>query len=219
MERRIVTSALCLALSACLFAEETEEVATGGPPPLELGEVELRRPAGSGEPHLHVAPSGDVLLTWLEPVEEGRHALMLATRRDGAWSEPIRVRTSERFFVNWADFPSAVAMADGTLAVHWLERVAEAPYAYHVMISVSRDGGATWSEPIRAHRDDSATEHGFVSMVPWEEGAALVWLDGGRMAADARAGAMSLRFTTVGPDGATGGETELDDRTCECCQT
>jgi hypothetical protein len=33
------------------------------------------------------------------------------------------------------------------------------------------------------------------------------------------AGAMSVRFTTIAPDGALGEDILIDDRTCECCQT
>ena len=211
---------------------------------LEMGDVEVRRSEGSGEPHLFATPDGVALLTWLEAVaadappgsETGpspsrTHALQLATRRDGAWSEPITIRESDRFFVNWADFPSAVRLADGTIVAHWLEKVADAPYAYHVMLSLSRDGGLTWSEPRPAHRDDSPTEHGFVSLIPWEDGAAVVWLDGRAMwnpdapvedgggAEYETRGDMSLRFTTVAADGTLGPDLLLDDRTCECCQT
>ena len=38
------------------------------------------------------------------------------------------------------------------------------PYAYHVMVSTSRDRGRTWTAPRRLHDDTSATEHGFVAV-------------------------------------------------------
>jgi len=114
-------------------------------------------------------------------------------------------------------------MTGGTIAVHWLERVAAAPYAYHVMLSLSSDDGATWTDPVRLHDDDSPTEHGFVSMVPWEDGAAVAWLDGQAMrppeGAGGEWGAMTARFRTLLPDGQLGAEVVLDARTCECCQT
>ena len=185
---------------------------------LRLGEVEFERPLPSGEPSLSVRSDGRAVLTWIEP-EDGVPALRLAIRGDGGWSAPRTVWASETMFVNWADFPSSVEMTDGTLAVHWLERVAEAPYAYHVMLSLSSDGGLTWTEPFRAHDDDSPTEHGFVSMVPWRDGAGLTWLDARAMAGDSGGGAMSLRFRSLAPDGRLGPEVLLDDRTCECCQT
>lgn len=197
---------------------------------LEAGDVEFDRPAPSGEPYLSVGAGGRAILTWIEP-EEGVPALRLAIRGEDGWSAPRTVWASEEMFVNWADFPSSVEMRDGTLAVHWLEKVADAPYAYHVMLALSSDDGMTWTEPFRAHDDASPTEHGFVSMVPWGDGAGLTWLDARAMAGDAGGGehvaggggggrgAMSVRFRTLAPDGHLGPEVLLDDRTCECCQT
>ena len=189
---------------------------------LDVSGVEFEGPAGSGEPNLHATSDGDLLLTWLEPAADGVWRLRLAVRNEDGWSEPVTVRESDRFFVNWADFPSSVQMAGGEIAVHWLEKTAAAPYAYHVMLSISSDGGATWSEPFRAHDDESPTEHGFVSIVPWQDGAALTWLDGRAMSGghDGEGeGAMSARFRTFLPDGRLGAEVVLDGRTCECCQT
>ena len=114
--------------------------------------------------------------------ENGREALRLAVRAAGQWSEPRTIVTSDSFFVNWADFPSLVALADGAWIAHWLARVPGGVYAYHVRLAVSRDRGATWSRPITVHRDRTAQEHGFVAMVPWDDTtAALVWLDGREM--------------------------------------
>ncbi len=197
---------------------------------LQSGDVEFERPFPSGEPHLAVGAEGRAILTWIEP-EEGVPALRVAIRGEGGWSAPRTVWASEAMFVNWADFPSAVEMSDGTLAVHWLEMVGDAPYAYHVMLALSADDGMTWTEPFRAHDDESPTEHGFVSMVPWRDGAGLAWLDGRAMmgaggggehmaeGGGAARGAMSVRFRTLAPDGRLGPEALLDDRTCECCQT
>ena len=215
----------------CGQPSETASDSTIEPTGIELGEVEFQRPAGSGEPHLSTASDGTALLSWLEPIDSETDALLLAVRTGGTWSEPRTIREGDSFFVNWADFPSAVQLENGMIVAHWLEWVADSPYAYHAMLSWSRDGGETWSDPMPAHRDDSPTEHGFVSIVPWEDGAAVVWLDGRAMGAPApRAGEggerrpgprgdMSLRFTTLDSDGELGPELLLDGRTCECCQT
>ena len=216
-----------LAVAAVLFgcAGEAERQMS-----LESGDVEFERPSPSGEPSLALGAEGRAILTWIEP-EDGVAALRLAIRDGGGWSAPRTVWASEAMFVNWADFPSSVEMPDGTLAVHWLEKVADAPYAYHVMLALSSDDGMTWTEPLRAHDDESPTEHGFVSMVPWRDGAGLTWLDARAMAGESgggehvggeggvERGAMSVRFRTLAPDGRLGPEVLLDDRTCECCQT
>jgi len=190
------------------------------PPPA----VEFSAPPGSGEPNLTRTPDGAAALTWLEPVGEGRHALLVAVRSAGQWSAPRTIVTSDSFFVNWADFPSLVALEDGAWIAHWLARVPGGVYAYHVRLAVSRDRGATWTSPITAHADAAPQEHGFVSMVPWDDStAALVWLDGRDMAlagpTEEAQGDMTLRSRTVTTGGVLGPEALLDGRTCECCQT
>jgi hypothetical protein len=200
-------------------------VACGGgqaapPPPA----IEFARAAGSGEPNLTLAPDGTPILTWLERVDERRHELRVAVRTAGRWSEPATITASDSFFVNWADFPSLLALGDGSWIAHWLARVPGGVYAYHVRLAVSRDRGVTWTGPITAHDDRSAQEHGFVAMVPWDDStAALLWLDGREMQlagpADEAKGDMTLRFGTVTSGGRLGEEALLDRRTCECCQT
>lgn len=202
---------VCLAATAC--SSEWR---------FETGAVELALPAGSGEPSLHATNTGEAVLTWHEPLDGNRSALRLAVRTGAEWSTAVTVAERDNFFVNWADFPSFVELEDGTWAVHWLEKVAPAPYAYHVKLATSRDRGQTWSAPIVPHRDDSPQEHGFVSMVALPDGGmALIWLDGRNMVEGhgAHGGDMSLRATTIAAGGSLGEDVLLDDRTCECCQT
>lgn len=223
MIRHLLAGTVCFALLAC---------EPGGR--FQVSPIEFTGAPGSGEPNLAVTPAGEVALTWFELRGEGDHALMLAVRSKGSWREPVTVVEKRDFFVNWADFPSFVALGDGTWAVHWLEKSGPGTYAYHVKVALSSDRGATWSEPIVPHRDRSETEHGFVSMVPFgANGAGVVWLDGRNMRAgeageagvaesDAHgmgSGAMTVRFTNLAADGSVGPDVLLDDRACECCQT
>jgi hypothetical protein len=203
-----------------------------GAPTFSLGQVEFAAPAGSGEPNLYATADGRVVMSWLQQTGDGRHALRVAVRSGGQWGEPRTVAESDAFFVNWADFPSILELPDGAWAVHWLQKTAGSRYAYHVQVAISTDKGATWSKPVTPHRDRSPTEHGFVSMVPWQDGVGLIWLDGRAMGGEGAAsagagggsdheprGAMTVRFTTIGAGGSLGNEVLLDDRTCECCQT
>jgi hypothetical protein len=174
-------------------------------------------PPGSGKPFLTRAGRDQLLLTWFEPRPDRRYALRIATRTGTRWSEPRTVLESDRFVVNWADFPSVVETDQGTWVVHWLEKTEAKSYAYHVKLSTSRDEGRSWSAPITAHADRSATEHGFVAMVPTPPGGvAIAWLDGGAMTDSS--GAMSVRSATLRSDGTVANEQVLDRRTCECCQ-
>jgi len=186
--------------------------------------AEFSGPPSSAQPNLARTPDGAAVLTWHEQVTGKRYALRLAVRSAGAWSDPRTIVESDSFFVNWADFPSLVALADGAWLVHWLARVPGGVYAYHVRLAVSRDRGITWTRPITVHRDRSPQEHGFVAMVPSDDStAALVWLDGREMKSAGESheseGDMTLRFGTVTSSGRLGPERMLDARTCECCQT
>lgn len=174
-------------------------------------------PAGSRTPFLAPTADGGLLLTWFEPEGDSAFALRIARRGPAGWSTPATVASHRPFFVNWADFPSAVETSTGAWVVHWLEKTAASTYAYHVMLTRSEDGGRTWSAPVVAHQDLSPTEHGFVAMIPDSAGGvAVTWLDGGRMVDSG--GSMTVRNATFTAGGTTIDEQVLDPRTCECCQ-
>lgn len=182
---------------------------------------------GSGAPRLSVG-AGGVHMSWIEPAGSG-HAVRVATLVGDRWSEPATVISADDLFVNWADFPSVVETADGSLVAHWLQRSGPGTYAYDVRISRSADGGRNWSEPMSPHDDGTLTEHGFVTLVPENDGSvSAVWLDGRETGADENAdeaagghgrGAMTLRSARVSPTGEIRDGALLDARTCDCCQT
>ena len=183
----------------------------------------LRSPAGPGsaEPNLAVGPDGRVYMSWLEPLDSG-FALRFASFNGSTWSDARTIRSGRDFFVNWADFPSIVALDKNHLAAHWLQRTGKSTYAYGVRISQSRDGGVTWSAPVRPHVDSSDTEHGFVAL--WREtnnalGAA--WLDGRKFSKEGHhaSNEMTVVSTTLDAAGKRGAELTIDSRACDCCQT
>ena len=201
-------------------------------PALIVAQVrELPSPAGqgSGQPNLVVAPDGRVYLSWIERLAEGRFSLRFAIKEGEAWSAPRVIAEGSNWFVNWADFPSMIALPDGSLAAHWLVKSAPGTFDYDVTISRSFDGGKTWGKPFVPHRDGVKAEHGFVSMFAAKDGAlAAVWLDGREMKPSAGEGGndhghgrgnMTLRYVKIKRDGTLTDETALDTRVCECCQT
>lgn len=140
------------------------------------------------------------------------------------WSEPKTVTHRENLFVNWADFPSAVALSNGTLAAHWLEINGDAAYQYDVKIAMSNDDGKTWGDPFIPHEDRSQREHGFVTLLPGQDGAlTAIWLDGRNYdtyaSQDVVENAMQLRARAINSEGAMKSDSLLDARTCTCCQT
>lgn len=219
MDRSLLSVTLALMASTTVVG-----CASGDRSALTVDQEVIESPAGpdSGEPFLS-RDGGSVYLSWLEATDDGRHELRFARFDGQAWGSVGTIAASDRFFVNWADFPSLTAGPDGTLWAHWLERGAHGGYDYAVRIVRSRDAGETWSDPVTLHEDDSPTEHGFVSTVASEEGVGFVWLDGreyvaGEDGAEASQ-EMTLRYRFVGADGTLETERLVDGRVCDCCQT
>jgi hypothetical protein len=188
---------------------------------------ELPSPAAPGSlaPSLFAAADGRVFLSWIDRLGQGRHALRFAVKVGDGWSTPMNIAEGTGWFVNWADFPSLIALPDGSLAAHWLVKSGSGTYAYDVNIARSTDEGKTWSESLVPHRDGTQTEHGFVSLFAAPDNLLeAVWLDGretrpGAGEHDHDIGAMTLRYASIGPDGKLSREAMLDARVCDCCQT
>ncbi len=184
---------------------------------LRIEPLILKTEKGSSLPNLTRTENGSVMISWVEPIPEGNGVrLRLSTLSDKEWSAPITAAQGNNWFVNWADIPSAAVLSDGTIAVHWLDRISEETYAYGVKVSISRDQGKSWSEAIVPHRDVSATEHGFVALRSLGKKFFLSWLDGRAMAGGSGK-PMTLRSTTIAADGTRGTDRLLDDRVCDCC--
>ena len=176
---------------------------------------------------MNATPDGRIVMSWVEKIGPTRYALRLSIRDANGWSETRTVSEGDNWFINWADFPSVIALRDGSLAAHWLVKSGSATYAYDVNIARSSDGGKTWTTPIVPHTDKTQTEHGFVSLLPLPDGRiGAVWLDGRNMKDmkedDEHAPApesMTLRYAAIDAEGKLSDESQLDERVCECCQT
>ena len=211
MKKRWLNSLGCLLLCLTCWAQVRELSSPAG--------------AGSGQPNLTVAPNGRVYLSWIERLAENRFLLRFSVKEKDSWSTPRVIAEGENWFVNWADFPSMIALKDGSLAAHWLVKSAPGTYDYNVTISRSFDSGKTWEKPFIPHRDGVQAEHGFVSLLQAKDGSlAAIWLDGREMKAakeshDHGHGDMTLRYVKIKRDGTLTDESLLDTKVCECCQT
>lgn len=165
-------------------------------------------------------------MSWLEKADT-QTVLKYSTLSERAWTAPKLISEGDNWFVNWADFPSIIAN-EGVLSAHWLQKRAEGTYDYDIRISQSTDNGNTWSESFIPHKDGVAAEHGFVSMLPISKGKNFAtWLDGRNTKSGhgsdnhehGGAGAMTLRAGLFDSKGEIIQDWELDDRTCDCCQT
>lgn len=193
----------------------------------ELSEWKLPVPGRAAQPDLVVTADGRLLLSWIEAGSGSAHALMFASFDGKTWDAPREIARGDDWFVNWADTPHLVATEDGALWAHWLRQSARAAYAYDVVLSRSGDGGKTWSSPLEINDDGTPTEHGFVSLWPQSRDTlGIAWLDGRNTAGEGHGGheehgggAMTLRVANFDASLRKSAESELDPRTCDCCQT
>ena len=177
-------------------------------------------------PFLYSDNTGDTFLSWVEPgTAKGEYILMYSKLSSNKWSNPAEISRSNNWFINWADYPSIIAHSGEVTAAHTLRKIPGNTYSYNVNIFLDK-GSETWHRPFTPHNDSTATEHGFVSMVPLgKERFWAAWLDGRKT--DDRSDkeyfdlnkAMTLRAALIDSSGSVSNRTLLDDSVCDCCPT
>lgn len=218
---------VCAAMVAgCGTATQTSEVplvpspaahaAAPTPSPAEstaLRSSPLPLPAGATSALRLTTGPGGVTLSWIAEGES--RGLRAARWTEQGWEPAMNVTQRPTLMASWADAPTVVA-GSSHIAAAWIEEAGEG-HAMHLWVATARNGAA-FSEPIRVHEDTSATEHGFVSLFPNDDGSTeVVWLDGRGYAGEAKETALMRR--TLRADGTLGDEGVVDSRTCDCCPT
>ena len=185
--------------------------------------IESPATSPSGEPYLFTDNNGDVYLSWIEGAKDD--ASFKFSKLDGTkWTPPVPISSGKDWFVNWADYPMIATNGQEFIA-HFLQKSGEGTYAYNVMLTSSGDQGKSWKQPAALNEDGKEAEHGFVSLLPYNDGFFATWLDGrntvmeGMEHHEGHHGQMSLRAAILAKDGSKIKEWELDERTCDCCQT
>lgn len=159
------------------------------------------------EPNITGDGGGGFLVSW---IEKGTTGFIFAPYRGGSWFQP-RMIAHGKLLVNKADFPSIAVAPQDTLYAQWVET--KGGEATSIRVAQSTDNGATWSTPLRPHKD-VAGEFGFASLLPLaDRSAQLVWVDASSPDANA------LHAATIGADGKLSEPVVVDPRICDCCQT
>ena len=190
----------------------------------------------SGEPFLFTDKDSTVYLSWIETSAD-KTILKFSSLQNNQWSEPMIIATGNTWFVNWADYPM-IATNGKQFVAHFLDKSGEGTYAYDVKLTTSGDSGNKWTEPQVLHDDGKKVEHGFVTLIPYGENFFVTWLDGRNTEMEGMKemkgmnhhdghharlpdgqGAMSLRAAVIDAKGNKIKEWELDNKTCDCCQT
>jgi hypothetical protein len=185
--------------------------------PLVIQPLELSAGDGSLAPQL-TATGEKAIVSWIA-AEGKRSTLKFAERTAAGWTAPRDVAAGDDWFTNFADVPTVLRLADGTLAAEWLVETDPRREAYDIKLAFSKDDGRTWSTPTSPHHDGTTTQHGFASLFQMPgAGLGLVWLDG-RQTDNPENDNMSVRAAVFDRAGTETSETLVDDRVCDCCPT
>ncbi len=216
-------SSLIIASFLLLSCQKNQEKATKNP---ALQTIES--PAGSNASLPYLVKGDDDLLymSWIEKRDSGWIDLKYSVQKEDIWQTPEVIASGNDWFVNWADYPMMAVDKQGNMIAHFLAKSSSGTYSYDVNV-VYKPVGGEWSEPIIPHDDGTPTEHGFVTMLPKNDGTFLLsWLDGRNTGGGDHdsgdhggGGAMTIRTATLDMMGNLTQKAELDSRVCDCCQT
>jgi len=136
------------------------------------------------------------------------------------WTAPTEIISGSDWFVNWADFP-AIAYNNGSILTNILKKSAEETYTYDIHLQLYSKQKNTWKNNILLNQDGIKSEHGFVSMLPYNNDSFFVtWLDGRTLVGVPKENEqMTLRAAFIDAEGEITNDILLDDKTCECCNT
>ena len=221
MIRIIYISLIAAVVSGCSSTREQTQ--------LQLNVLSSPADSLTAEPHLFADPNGGVFLSWVEKRRDTSR-FWFSKLSGSQWLQPALIAQGTSWFVNWADYPMLASNGNGNLVAHLLDKNGTSKYAYDVKVYISKDSGASWRPPFVLHDDGKAAEHGFVTLVPFADKVFVTWLDGRNtvmegmegmenMDHSGHHGAMSLRAAIMDYDGKKSDEWELDNKTCDCCQT
>lgn len=221
MTKLLNTLLLIIVFASCNDSKKTDNSASS------LKQLNSPADSVSAEPYLFTDKNGLVYLSWIQKTKENS-LLKFSVLNNESWSVPDTITFGNNWFVNWADYPMLAADGAGNMIAHVLEKSENDKYTYDVKLITSSDSGSSWSVTNILHDDGKKAEHGFVSILPYEDKFFVSWLDGRNTVSekidtsahhDGHQGAMSLRAAIVNKQGKKTAEWELDKRVCDCCQT
>jgi hypothetical protein len=165
----------------------------------------------------------DLFMSWIEK-KDTVSILKYAVFSNDQWNDPVEIISGSDWFVNWADFPS-IAENKGSILTSYLQKSATGTYTYDIKLNLFSKRTNSWKKNFILHDDGTKSEHGFVSILPWNDDRFFVaWLDGRNTIENHNSlkmgnKGMTIRGAFVNSDGLIIDDTELDPLTCDCCQT
>ena len=124
---------------------------------------------------------GRLFVVWSERDENKKHDIFV--REYAVSLEPkapaIRVNPNPGEARTWyGDVPSILVAPEGTIYVGWNRTYADGSPGNDLVVSISRDGGKSFAEPIKINDDTAPASHGMHGMTLDARGRLLIsWLD------------------------------------------
>lgn len=175
-------------------------------------------------PHLF-SNEETTLLSWVKILNDSTSQFNYSYLTEGKWEQPGKIIAGRNWFVNWADFPS-ISVNNGNLLTHFLKKSSQETFSYDIKLNLLPKGTSQWKTELPLHNDGTKTEHGFVTVLPYQEDSFFItWLDGRNTALSqghddtGHGGAMTIRAAEVSSEGVVTNDMLLDAKTCDCCQT
>ena len=188
---------------------------------LKTEEIPFQFGINNAEPSL-VSLNGELSLSWVNSIKGKEATLFFSQLENNQWKTPTKITSGKDWFVNWADFPTN-AINGNLLLTNHLQKSATGTYTYDIVLNLRKLNGEIIKENFLLNTDGMKAEHGFVSVIPNEkDGFLITWLDGRNTVKEMHNShhkAMTIRTAEVSSEGAIYNETQLDGRTCDCCQT
>ena len=182
--------------------------------------IEIKTPSSINSSLPRLFSNGeDLLMSWIQ--NKDSIASLKYSKFNGInWTAPTEIISGSDWFVNWADFP-AIADNNGSVLTNILKKSAEGTYTYDIHLQLYSKQKNTWKNNILLNQDGIKSEHGFVSMLPYNNDSFFVtWLDGRTLVGVSKENEqMTLRAAFIDAEGEISNDILLDDKTCECCNT
>lgn len=178
---------LMISFAGCTRKETKQAVEAGNQPPANPSANTLKpvrvsaENTDAAEPTVATGLDGTIFVAWVEHRQNKEADVMLAELdREGQMKGvPVRVNPQAGEATAWRGDPPTVAVGnDGTIYVGWTARVTAKGYANDLYLSVSRDGGKTFEQPVKVNDDAKKVAHAMHSLaVGADNRVYVVWLD------------------------------------------
>ena len=136
--------------------------------------------ADASEPAIAAGADGRVFVAYVQKSGEAGDLYVRAFERAaGRLSEPVRVNPTPGQAKTWYGDPPTIAIgAGGEVYVGWTAKYPGGARGTILYMSVSRDGGKTFGEPVQVNDDAEPASHGMHSMAIAKDGRIyFAWLD------------------------------------------